>query len=828
MAKRGADFQITKDGPGRLDSDSDEPGNGPKLALAEVMAQRKIARPRRRLGGAPTAAPGGAATGAATSAATSADKKNQLYALNSQFIKALTLAHSTDKVLDFSQACSLYLRYFNEKGFLSLFDGSLASSGATASAPASLFAPSAPFSNSAGASASALTKANDDKPNPFASLKKHTDTSASSLPAPAFPSTTTKLSDDKPNPFASLKKHTDSGSATPAVPSLAFSFGATTKPKFDAKPATPTTTATPLFGSSTATAGANALALTPSLAFSFGSAQLAPKPAAQPAQPATKPAAKPAAPALDDVINLDTDSDNDDDDKKDAGKTEVKGPTFTLLKVPTKKRTAFEFGRQPKPKDSDDSESDVELTGPTFQFNAQGAKQTKPVFSLAKTDDKAATKAETKSDDKPADQAPRLFSFGSTTNNNNNNSDAAKPLFSFGNASKDTTKEAAKPLFSFGTASTTTNDKAKDTAKPFTFGSATNDKANDTTKPFTFGSSASTTDKSATTTPLFTFGATNSTTNAKDDGATAPAAPLFSFGTSFQKKDAAEATKPTFSFGSSGNDKPVSAFGTTTTTEKPAETLEKPTLAFSFGKPADTNNNNTNDTTTKPFLFGKPADSNNSASSNSTSTTPAFLFGKPAEQKLGAPAFSFSSAPAFGNNLSSDKPLAFLFSFNKPAKPATGAAAPTSSTTGGGDNNEEKVEDADLTATFTPVVKLSEKVEPITGDENEDVVHTARVKLFELVTDNNNKHYEPKGLGDLKVLKDKDTGKSRVVVRSEGGNRVLLNARIQKSITYSVQLKVMVLVPTVEAKDKVVIYGVRVKTEEMANELLAALNQAKS
>ena len=122
MAKRGADFQITKDGPGRLDSDSDEPGNGPKLALAEVMAQRKIARPRRRLGGVPTAAPGNAATGAATSA----DKKNQLYALNSQFIKALTLAHSTDKVLDFSQACSLYLRYFNEKGFLSLFDGSLA------------------------------------------------------------------------------------------------------------------------------------------------------------------------------------------------------------------------------------------------------------------------------------------------------------------------------------------------------------------------------------------------------------------------------------------------------------------------------------------------------------------------------------------------------------------------------------------------------------------------------------------------------------------------------------------------------------------------------
>lgn len=72
------------------------------------------------------------------------------------------------------------------------------------------------------------------------------------------------------------------------------------------------------------------------------------------------------------------------------------------------------------------------------------------------------------------------------------------------------------------------------------------------------------------------------------------------------------------------------------------------------------------------------------------------------------------------------------------------------------DENEYHEEEENQTY-FTPVIPLPDKIEVKTGEENETVLYSHRAKLFRFT----DKEWKERGLGDIKILKHKETGNLR-------------------------------------------------------------------
>ncbi|XP_072542547.1 E3 SUMO-protein ligase RanBP2 isoform X1 [Salminus brasiliensis] len=74
---------------------------------------------------------------------------------------------------------------------------------------------------------------------------------------------------------------------------------------------------------------------------------------------------------------------------------------------------------------------------------------------------------------------------------------------------------------------------------------------------------------------------------------------------------------------------------------------------------------------------------------------------------------------------------------------------------------------------FEPVVKMPEKVELVTGEENENCLYTNRVKLFRF--DPETQQWKERGVGNLKLLKNSTNGRLRVLMRREQVLKVCAN-----------------------------------------------------
>ena len=90
------------------------------------------------------------------------------------------------------------------------------------------------------------------------------------------------------------------------------------------------------------------------------------------------------------------------------------------------------------------------------------------------------------------------------------------------------------------------------------------------------------------------------------------------------------------------------------------------------------------------------------------------------------------------------------------------------------------------TATFTPVVKL-EVVEVCSGEEDEDILFAIRAKLFvygETLLDKGTgqKGWRERGVGEVKLLKHREFGKIRVLMRQERTMKVIINHVIDPRI----------------------------------------------
>ncbi|XP_026324308.1 E3 SUMO-protein ligase RanBP2-like isoform X2 [Hyposmocoma kahamanoa] len=122
----------------------------------------------------------------------------------------------------------------------------------------------------------------------------------------------------------------------------------------------------------------------------------------------------------------------------------------------------------------------------------------------------------------------------------------------------------------------------------------------------------------------------------------------------------------------------------------------------------------------------------------------------------------------------------FDFKF-KPKTPPKGKSPMKSPKSQGDESDEYASEDEGHHIYFSPVVPMPDKVEVVTGEENEIELYGHRAKLFRFIAG----EWKERGIGIVKILKHKDTGKLRIVMRREQVLKICLNHALTPEILYS-------------------------------------------
>lgn len=165
--------------------------------------------------------------------------------------------------------------------------------------------------------------------------------------------------------------------------------------------------------------------------------------------------------------------------------------------------------------------------------------------------------------------------------------------------------------------------------------------------------------------------------------------------------------------------------------------------------------------------------------------------------------------------------VGFSFGGNGTTKPGGPISIPTSRETTA--TPEESSEPNDNAHLAKNEVDLSAQGP---GEEEEDSLFQVRAIIYEIVGGG----VAPKkaGVGTLRVLKNRITGKARVVTRTEGG-KVVLNVGLVKEVVYGLGEKRGKNVSVVEflAGSKPKRFSVRVKEEEVAKQLGEIMDDAK-
>ncbi|KAG7371319.1 RanBP1 domain containing protein [Nitzschia inconspicua] len=104
----------------------------------------------------------------------------------------------------------------------------------------------------------------------------------------------------------------------------------------------------------------------------------------------------------------------------------------------------------------------------------------------------------------------------------------------------------------------------------------------------------------------------------------------------------------------------------------------------------------------------------------------------------------------------------------------TAAAAPAEEA-----KDDDAAPEEENSAHFEPVVQL-EEVEVNTGEEDEEILYSVRAKLFlygESLLDKGTgiKSWNDRGIGEAKILKHKENGKTRLLMRQEKTMKVIAN-----------------------------------------------------
>ncbi|XP_055374045.1 E3 SUMO-protein ligase RanBP2 [Condylostylus longicornis] len=95
-------------------------------------------------------------------------------------------------------------------------------------------------------------------------------------------------------------------------------------------------------------------------------------------------------------------------------------------------------------------------------------------------------------------------------------------------------------------------------------------------------------------------------------------------------------------------------------------------------------------------------------------------------------------------------------------------------------NSSEYKEDIeyDPRPDFQPIIPLPAEITVSTGEENEEILFSHKAKLFRFI----DKEWKERGCGDIKILKNNDTGKGRVLMRRDITHKICANHTITGEI----------------------------------------------
>ncbi|KAK6520356.1 hypothetical protein TWF506_000628 [Arthrobotrys conoides] len=286
------------------------------------------------------------------------------------------------------------------------------------------------------------------------------------------------------------------------------------------------------------------------------------------------------------------------------------------------------------------------------------------------------------------------------------------------------------------------------------------------------------------------------------------------------------ASTPTFSFGQAAAPKTgaIGLFGnTTSTSEKQTWTPDK---GIKFGDPTNNKGNIAPGSILMPGPFGSQSQAPAPGIPfGTTGNIPKFSFAQPTNGKgvfsnvpsrPAVPSVLFSGLP--GGGLA---PPATTFGGPSPAASEISTPGETSNKEAGEDDNDPS-DEAGQQGSNT--MDLSGKGP---GEEDEDEVFETRSSIYNL----NNGAYVKIGIGRLRVLKNRNNGRARIVVKVETG-KVLMNVGLRKELDYT-------KVSESEAKGKVVkiieflpegksrVWVMKVGTVELAQKLRKTLEEKK-
>jgi hypothetical protein len=331
----------------------------------------------------------------------------------------------------------------------------------------------------------------------------------------------------------------------------------------------------------------------------------------------------------------------------------------------------------------------------------------------------------------------------------------------------------------------------------------------------------------ASTGSIFSFGGSNNTSN--------PFASLNQTPGKTTKPGEGKSTPPASnifggSFGSS-NSNPFASLNKTPGegTESPIDNTWKPDTPIKFGTGTPTPSVNvTAPSPSKTSPFSGLFSNSTTAATPASSTAGPFsgLFGNTASPK----------APSLFANLNSDKPASVGFSFGGPSTtsslfPSAVASTTTSRATspGGTTDNDSAADGND-----DPDAEKHEQIDLISGgagEEDEEALHTVRAKALKFVAPKkagDKSEWTTKGLGPLKILKHKETGSSRVLLRADPSGSIVLNKSILSQVSYEATGKTVKLLTADDAGKGLETWILQVKTADMAKELAEFLEANKN
>ncbi|KAG1949941.1 E3 SUMO-protein ligase RanBP2 [Pimephales promelas] len=150
------------------------------------------------------------------------------------------------------------------------------------------------------------------------------------------------------------------------------------------------------------------------------------------------------------------------------------------------------------------------------------------------------------------------------------------------------------------------------------------------------------------------------------------------------------------------------------------------------------------------------------------------------------------------------------FSFASGTKPVLRIPEVREEKSGESDNDSTHVEEEEDGPHFEPIVPLPDKVDVKTGEEEEEEMFCKRAKLFRF--DPETKEWKERGIGSLKILKHRTSGKVRLLMRREQVLKICANHYITAD---------MVLKPNAGSDKTWVWYAMDYADEMPKNERLA-------